>query len=98
MSIWMSACEVDMITLNGFYHLYCLKPSTHHGYFEILPWDRKSRVVSRFPSSFRDWKSWYFFVFGSGWVTMSNDLWVKSRGYYGNGKFWCLVRIYALFS
>ena len=57
MSIWASACEGDMITLNEFLYLYCLKPSTHHGYFELLPRDRKSRVVSGFLSSFRDWKS-----------------------------------------
>ena len=49
-----------MITLNEFLYLYHLIPSTHYGYFELLPWDRKSRVVSGFPSSFRDWKSRYF--------------------------------------
>ena len=37
MSIWMSVCEGDMITLNEFLHLYHLKPSTHYGYFERLP-------------------------------------------------------------
>ena len=37
MSIWMSACEGDMITLNEFFHLYLLKPSTHYEYFELLP-------------------------------------------------------------
>lgn len=36
MSIWMSACEGDMITLNEFLYLYYLKPSTHYGYFELL--------------------------------------------------------------
>ena len=64
-----------MITLNEFLHLYCLKPSTHHGYFELLPWDRKYRVVYGFPSSFRDWKSRYFFIFGTRWKTMSDDFW-----------------------
>ena len=73
MSIWMSTYEGDMISLNEFLYLY-LKPSTHYGYFELLPWDRKSRVVSGFPSSFRDWKSQYFFILGTSWETMSDDL------------------------
>jgi len=75
MSIWVSACDLDMITLNEFLYLYYLKPSIHHGYFEHLPWDRKSRVVSRFPSSFHDWKSRYFFISGTGWETVSEDFW-----------------------
>ena len=55
MSIWMSACDGEMITLNEFLFLYHLKTSTHYGYFELLPWDRKSRIVRGFPSSFWDW-------------------------------------------
>ena len=65
MSIWVSTCEEDMTTLNEFLHLFCLKPSTNHRYFELLPWDKKSTVVSRFSSSFHDWKSRYFFIFGT---------------------------------
>nr|POF14707.1 hypothetical protein CFP56_34191 [Quercus suber] len=45
MSIWMSACNGEMISLNEFLFLYHLKASTHYGYFKLLPWDRKSRVV-----------------------------------------------------
>ena len=56
MSIWMSACDGEMITLNEFLFLYCLKASTHYGYFELLPWTRKSRIMKGFPSSFCDWK------------------------------------------
>ena len=62
-----------MTTLNEFLHLYCLKPSTHHRYFKLLPWDKKSIVVSRFPSSFRDWKSRYFFIFGTGQEIVSDN-------------------------
>ena len=75
MLIWVSACEWDMIMLKEFLFLYRSKPSTHYGYFELLPWDRKSRVVSRFPSSFHDWKSQYFFIFGTGRETMLDNLW-----------------------
>ena len=75
MSIWMSACDGEMITLKEFLFLYRLKTSTHYGYFELLPWDRKSRIVRGFPSSFWDWKSRYFFISGTGWETLSDDFW-----------------------
>ena len=64
-----------MITLNEFLHLYRLKASTHYGYFEHLPWNRESRIIRNFPTSFRDWKSRYFFISGSRWETMFDDLW-----------------------
>jgi len=66
MSIWVFACDREMISLNEFLFLFRLKASTHYGYFELLPWDRKSRIVRGFPSSLRDWKSHYFFVSGAG--------------------------------
>ena len=75
MSIWVSAYDREMITLNEFMFLYHLKASTHYSYFELLPWDRKSRVVRGFPSSFRDWKSRYFFISGTSWETLSDDFW-----------------------
>ena len=62
-----------MLTLNEFLFLYHLKASTYYGYFELLPWDKKSRIVRGFPSSFCDWKSRYFFIFGMGWESLSND-------------------------
>ena len=52
----------DMITLNEFLYLYHLKPSTHYGYFELFPWDRKSRVVTGFPSSFHIGNHYTFLV------------------------------------
>ena len=75
MSIWESAHDGDMTTLNEFLHLYRLKPFTHYGDFELLPWSKESRIVHSFPTSFHDWKSRYFFVSGSGWETMTDDLW-----------------------
>jgi len=64
----------EMITLNEFLFLYKLKPSTHYGYFELSPSDKQTKVVHEFPTSFRDWKSRYFFVSGK-FETLSNDLW-----------------------
>ena len=57
MSIWVSILDEDIITLNEFLHLYHLKASTHYGYFELLPWNKESRIVRSFPTSFRNWKS-----------------------------------------
>ena len=64
-----------MLTINEFVHLYCLKESKEFGYYEFIPWDRKSRLVADLLSSFRYWKSRYFFVSGDGWETLSDDFW-----------------------
>ena len=77
MSIQVSVHDGDMITLNEFLHLYHLKPSTHYRYLELLPWNRESRIVRNFPTSFCDWKSRYFFVSRSRCETMTDDLWVE---------------------
>ena len=61
--------------MNEFLYLYHLKPFTHYGYFKLLPWNKESWIIGSFPTSFHDWNSWYFFIFGSGWETMSDDLW-----------------------
>ena len=61
--------------VNEFVHLYRLKESKEFGYYEFVPWDRKSRFVVDLPSSFRYWKSIYFFVSSDGWETLSDDFW-----------------------
>ena len=53
MVIWTTIADKDMITLNELVHLYCLKESREFGYYELVPWDRKSRLVADLPSSFR---------------------------------------------
>ena len=54
MLIWVSFHDGDMITLNEFLYLYHLKPPTHYGYLELLPWNRESKIVHSFPTSFHD--------------------------------------------
>ena len=66
MVIWTSIADGDMITLNEFVHLHRLKASKEIGYYELMPWDRRSRLVVNLLSSFRYWKSRYFFVSGDG--------------------------------
>jgi len=73
MVIWTTIADGNMIMLNKLVHLYRLKESKESGYYELLPWDRKSRLVVKLPSSFRYWKFMYFFVSGDGWETLSDD-------------------------
>ena len=60
MVIWTTIADGDMLMVNEFVHLYCLKESKEFGYYEFIPWDRKSRLVTDLPSSFRYWKSRFF--------------------------------------
>ena len=62
MVIWMIIVDGDMITLNEFILLYHLKESKEFCYYELVPWDRRSRLIVNLPSSFRYWKFRYFFV------------------------------------
>ena len=75
MVIWTTIADGDMISVNEFVHLYRLKESREFGYYEFVPWNRKARLVADLPSSFRYWKSRYFFVSGDGWETLPDDLW-----------------------
>ena len=71
----MIVSDGDMIRVDEFVHLYCLKESKEFGYYELVPWDRKAKLVVDLPSSFHDWKSRYFFVSSDGWETLLDDLW-----------------------
>ena len=53
MEIGLESIERDMIRVDEFAYLYCLKESKKYGYNELVPWDRKARVVTDLPSSFR---------------------------------------------
>ena len=75
MVIWTTIADGDMITLYEFPHLYRLKESKKFGYYEFVPWDRRSRLVVDLPSSFHYWKSRYFFMSGDGWETLSDEFW-----------------------
>ena len=75
MVIWMIIANRDMITLGEFVHLYRLKESKELGYYEFVPWNKKSRPVVDLPSSFCNWKSRFFFVSSDGWETLSDDFW-----------------------
>ena len=72
--IWLAATDEDMIKVDELVYLYCLKSSKEHEYYELVPWERRTRIVRDFPSSFRYWKSRLFFVFGDDFETPSNKV------------------------
>ena len=53
MVIWTTIANKDMITLNEFVHLYRLKESKEFGYYELVPWDRRSWLIVNLPLSFQ---------------------------------------------
>jgi len=61
----MIVIEGDMIRMDELLYLYHLKLKEFR-YYELVPWDRKARLIASLPSSFRYWKSKYFFVSGDG--------------------------------
>ena len=73
MEIWTIVTDGDIIRLDVFVHMYRLKESKEFGYYELVPWDRRSRLIVNLHSSFHYWKSRYFFMPGDDWETLSND-------------------------
>ena len=51
MEIWLAAFG-DMIKVGELVHMYRLKESKEYGYYELVLWGRKTRIVKGLPSSF----------------------------------------------
>ena len=62
MEIWLAATDGDMVKVDKFTYLYCLKESKEYGYYELVPWTKEARIVKDLPLSFKYWKSRFFFV------------------------------------
>lgn len=56
-------------------YLYRLKASKEHEHYELVPWERRTRIVKGLSSSFRYWKSRFFFVSGDDFETPLGELW-----------------------
>ena len=52
MEIWLATIG-DMIKVGELIHMYRLKESKEYGYYELVPWGRKTRIDKGLPSSFR---------------------------------------------
>ena len=72
--IWLAATEGDMVKVDKFTNLYRLKESKEYGYYELVPWTREARPIRDLPSSFKYWKSQFFFMSGDGWETPSDKV------------------------
>ncbi|KAK9996714.1 hypothetical protein SO802_021400 [Lithocarpus litseifolius] len=75
MTIWLIVNDEDMIKVDELLYLHHLKESKKFGYYELVPWDWKSKLIVDFLSSFQHWKSRFFFVSRSGWETQFDDFW-----------------------
>ena len=75
MEIWPAATDGDMIKVDELVYLYCLKESKEYGYYKLVPWVQEARIVKDLPSSFRYWKSRFFFVFEVDFETLSGKVW-----------------------
>ena len=62
MEIWLVATNGNMIEVDELVYLYCLKESKEYRYYKLVPWERRTRIVRDLPSSFRYWKSRFFFM------------------------------------
>ena len=74
MEIWLAA-NGDMIKVGELVYLCHLKWSKEYGYYELVPWMRRTRIVKGLASSFRYWKSRFFFVSGDDFETLSSEAW-----------------------
>ena len=74
MEIWLVANK-NMIKVGELVHLYHLKESKEYGYYELVPWVRRARIVRGLPSSFRYWKFRFFFGSRDDFETPANEAW-----------------------
>ena len=74
MGIWLATMDGDMLRIDELVYLYRLKASKEYGYYELVPWERSTRIVRGLPSSFRYWKSRFFFVSGDDFETPSGGV------------------------
>ena len=55
--IWLAATNGDMIRVDKLVYLYRLKASKEHMYYELVLWEKRTRIARDLPTSFRYWKS-----------------------------------------
>ena len=60
----MAVIEGETIRVDKFTYLYRLKESKENGYYKLMPWVWKARIITDLPSSFRYWKLRVFLVSG----------------------------------
>ena len=63
-----------MLRVDKLVYLYHLKASKEYRYYELVPWERRTRIIKGLPSSFRYWKSRFFFVSRDDFETPSGGV------------------------
>ena len=49
MGIWLVAMDGDMLRIDELVYLNCLKAFKEYGYYELVPWERSTRIVRGLP-------------------------------------------------
>ena len=49
----LAATDRGMLKVDELVFLYRLKESKEHGYYELVPWEQRTKIVKGLPSSFR---------------------------------------------
>ena len=75
MGIWLATTNRGMLKVDELVYLYRFKESKEHGYYELLPWERRTRIVKGLPSSFRLHRQRFFFVSKDDFETPSSEVW-----------------------
>ena len=75
MGIWLAVTDGGMLKVDELVYMYRLKESKEYGYYELVPWERRTRIVKGLPSSFRYWKSKFFFVSGDHFEIPFGGVW-----------------------
>ncbi|XP_075672036.1 uncharacterized protein LOC142641480 isoform X2 [Castanea sativa] len=75
MGIWLAATDGGELRVDELTYLYRLKESKEFGHYELVPWEKRTRIVRNLPLSFRYWKSRFFFVSGDDFETPSEGVW-----------------------
>ena len=94
MGIRLATTDRDMIKVDELVYLYRLKESKEHGYYELVPWERRTRIIRGLPSSFRYWKSRFFLYPGTTLRPSPIRFRVISQGCSVSGESYNQVRHY----
>ena len=100
MVVWMSANDGEVIKKDEFLHFYHLRKSKDPSYYEFKLWDRASRLILDYPSSLRNWKPNFNFVFESGWEFVPGEDLDEAPKFFrslGNPRVWCVFLVFLLF-
>ena len=75
MGIWLATTNEGLFKVDELVYMYRLKEFKEYRCYELVPWERRTRIVKGLPLSFRYWKSRFFFMSGDDFKTPSGGVW-----------------------